>query len=257
MGHEGSRGTVPPVPRAGETVPAPSERPAATIALIAAFGLVYLAELTHSMLLLPELAPPALQSMVLLGAGVRDLVFREGEYFRLLTLGFLHGGALHLGMNALCLFALGRRIEPRIGAGWFLALFILGTIGASLASMLWNPPEIAAVGASGGVMALAGFLGILGLRLPPGRERKIDLDLVRGLVGITLLIGLFAGFLVRIDNAAHLGGLVAGGAVALALRPFWPDPDWPPRLPGLAYGILAGGTGLLLWGIVAIIERHH
>jgi rhomboid protease GluP len=256
------RWAVPSLPRkreAIEDVPplqAESPRATATIVLIVAFVLVFLLELAHSAILLPGLQAPALETLVLLGGGAGPLVFGNGEYYRLLTLGFLHGGFMHLAMNALCLFALGKRLEARIGARWFLALFFTGTIAASLVSLSWNAPEAVSVGASGGIMAVAGFLGVAGLRLPPGITRKRDLDLARGLIVATLLVGLFAGLILPIDNAAHLGGLAFGSALAFLLRPIWHDPRGAPGLPVLALGLTLSGLALLGFGLVAIVSRH-
>lgn len=238
----------PESPRAGTPV---------TISLIAVFALVFALELAHSAILLPGLGLPAVQTLQLLGAGVGVLVFEDGQYYRLLVLGFLHAGFAHLIMNALALLAIGRRLEPWIGGRWFLALFFAGTSTASLASMWWNPIEITAVGASGGIMALGGFLGVASLALPPGRERRLNLDLARGLVLATLLVGFFLGLALRIDNAAHLGGLVFGGVAALAMRPLWPEPSLAPRGGAVAVALVLAGFALIGYGIAAIIEMHH
>lgn len=256
------RWAIPSLPRAGsprtgdEPSPAPAPRPIATIVLIITFVLMFGAEMAHSWLLLPGLRAPALETLVLLGGGMGPLVFEGGEYYRLLTLAFLHGGAVHLAMNALCLFALGARLEARIGPLWFLALFFSGTAAASLVSLSWNAPEAVSVGASGGVMAVAGFLGVAGLRLPEGITRKRDLDLARGLIVATLLVGFFAGLILPIDNAAHLGGLVFGAGLAFVLRPAWPDASGAPGLGALALVITLACLALLGTGLVAIISRH-
>lgn len=220
----------------------------ATYTLIALFVFVLGGEYLHSFTYFPADEAPSLRSLLLLGAGSRPFVFDLGQYFRLLTLGFLHGSLMHFMMNALCLVALGRQLEPRIGGAWFFALFFLGTIGASLISMLWNGPEVVAVGASGGIMALAAFLGIAALRMPPGIERRTALSLVRGLIIATMLVGFLAGLLLRIDNAAHVGGLLAGSVLGVVIIPLWRDLEYRPGGAWLATAIAVAGFVLLLYG---------
>ncbi|HET8542593.1 MAG TPA: rhomboid family intramembrane serine protease [Anaeromyxobacter sp.] len=140
---------------------------------------------------------------------------RAGEVWRLLTAGLVHGGGLHLAMNAMVLNDVGRLVESLFGPRRFLALLWGGVLGGSLASFATNPHP--SVGISGGLFALVGALLAVGLRhrrrLPPPVRRM----LVRGPIEIIVLnvaLGLTLRF---IDNAAHVGGLVAGFALASAL----------------------------------------
>jgi membrane associated rhomboid family serine protease len=142
---------------------------------------------------------------------------RAGEVWRLVTVGLVHGGVLHLLANLMVLRAVGRPLE-RLAGGWaMLAVLVLGTAAGSVASVLLIPRP--AVGASGGIFALAGALLTFGLRhraaLPPGARRGIVVataETVAINVGITFLVP-------RIDWAAHVGGLAAGMLLGLLLRP--------------------------------------
>jgi rhomboid protease GluP len=141
---------------------------------------------------------------------------RQGELWRLLTAGLVHGGVLHLAMNMMVLNDVGRLVESLFGARKFLVLLWASVLGGSLASFATNPNP--SVGISGGLFGLVGAMLAVGLRhrrrLPPPVRRM----LVRGPVEL-IVLNLALGFAARsiIDNSAHLGGLVTGFALALAL----------------------------------------
>lgn len=133
---------------------------------------------------------------------------RAGEVWRLVTAGLVHGGAIHLLINASVLSDLGRVVERLLGSRRMLAVLWGGVAAGSLASFLTNPHL--SVGVSGGLFALVGALLAVGLRhrrsLPPAARRM----LVRAPITVIVLnvaLGLALPF---IDNAAHLGGLAAG-----------------------------------------------
>jgi membrane associated rhomboid family serine protease len=159
---------------------------------------------------------------------------REGEVWRLLTAGLVHGSLLHLAMNGMVLNDVGRLVESLFGSRRFLVLLWASVLGGSLASFATNPSP--SVGISGGLFGLVGAMLAVGLRhrrrLPPPVRRM----LVRGPVEV-IVLNLALGFAVRfIDNAAHLGGLVTGFLLAFAL-PLRPEvraalagPPEPPRL---------------------------
>ncbi len=131
-----------------------------------------------------------------------------GEYWRLVTAGFLHGGLLHLGVNMFSLWILGRPLEAALGRLRFAGLYLAGLLGADAVAYLLTPPGVAVLGASGAIFALLGALFVLG--------RRLGLDL-RSLTGV-LVINLVISFTVpNISWQAHLGGLVSGAVVAAGL----------------------------------------
>jgi membrane associated rhomboid family serine protease len=140
---------------------------------------------------------------------------REGEVWRLLTAGLVHGGALHLVMNAAVLSNVGAFVERLLGAPRILAVLWGGVLAGSLASFATNPQR--SVGISGGLFALVGALLVVGIRhrraLPPPARRM----LVRAPVEIIVLNVALGLVLPVIDNAAHLGGLAAGVVLGLVL----------------------------------------
>jgi len=135
---------------------------------------------------------------------------RAGEIWRLLTVGLVHGGPLHLLMNAAVLSNVGGFAERLLGARRMLAVLWGGVLAGSLASFATNPHP--SVGISGGLFALVGALLVVGIRhrraLPPPARRV----LVRAPLEIIVLNVALGLALPIIDNAAHLGGL-AGGIV--------------------------------------------
>jgi membrane associated rhomboid family serine protease len=147
-------------------------------------------------------------------AGLVKSAVRQGEWWRLLTCATLHVNFMHIWMNGQALFGLGRLMES-VASRYHLCLsFLLSAVCGSLFSLLLLPNTNSA-GASGGLMGLIGFLAVLGYRrkenLPEGFFKSIVINLC--FIGVIGLIG-FA----IIDNAAHLGGLIAGaiyGAVMI------------------------------------------
>lgn len=147
------------------------------------------------------------------GANLAGLTL-TGEPWRLLTSMFLHAGGLHLAFNCLALLEIGGVVERRLGSLRTLAIYLLAGLGGALASALWNDFALS-VGASGAIFGLLAALIVLGF-LSPRRLRGPYGDPVspgRALFfgALTLAMGLFFNF----DNAAHVGGFAAGGALSL------------------------------------------
>ena len=86
---------------------------------------------------------------------------RDGEWWRLLTAGFLHIGPIHLLFNMLALWVLGRDMEAVLGHGRFLAVYLISLLGGSAAVMLFYAPSSEVAGASGAVFGLMGGLAVV------------------------------------------------------------------------------------------------
>jgi membrane associated rhomboid family serine protease len=130
-----------------------------------------------------------------------------GEYWRLWTVTLLHGSEIHLLFNMYALYLSGRIVERWYGSLYFLVFYLVCAAAGSIGSFVLGGPG-ASVGASGAVF------GLFGLLLSAGRiHHPVDRQ-SRALVsqlGMLIVINLLFGFAVPgIDNAAHLGGLVAG-----------------------------------------------
>ncbi|MGN7979112.1 rhomboid family intramembrane serine protease [Microbacterium sp. 22195] len=127
------------------------------------------------------------------------------EPWRLLTSVFVHGGILHLGLNMLALWMLGQTLEPMLGRGRYLALYLISGLGGSVAVALMAPGT-STVGASGALFGMMAALLIIG--------RHIGAN-VTGIL-VVLAINFAYGFIVSgIAWQAHLGGLIVGALIAL------------------------------------------
>ena len=133
----------------------------------------------------------------------------EGEWYRLVTSGFLHASLIHIGFNMLLLFLLGRLLEPALGTARFVVLYFAALLAGSFGVMILDPNGLT-VGASGAVFGLfaAGFI--------LARER--GLNELAGQLGFLIVINLVFSFTgANISVGAHFGGLVGGLLCALVI----------------------------------------
>lgn len=128
--------------------------------------------------------------------------------WRLITAVLVHSGIWHIGLNMLALWMIGRSLEPMLGRWRFLALYVLGGLGGSVAVALISP-QTATVGASGAVFSLFGALLVIGLHLGANMTGLFVL------LGINLVIGFVPGF--NIAWQAHVGGAAVGALVGLII----------------------------------------
>jgi membrane associated rhomboid family serine protease len=138
---------------------------------------------------------------------------KNGEWWRLITSTFLHGGLMHLLANMYGLVFVGIFLEPLLGKVKYIIVYLLAGIIASISSILWYE-ETVSVGASGAIFGLYGvFLALLLTKVYPPDFAKSFLISTAIFIGFNLLMGLTGG----IDNAAHIGGLISGFIFGLIL----------------------------------------
>ena len=130
-----------------------------------------------------------------------------GEYWRLWTVTLLHGSELHLLFNMYALYLSGRIVERWYGSLYFLVFYLACAAAGSVGSFVLGG-DAPSVGASGAVFGLFGLLLAAGrIHHPVDRQSRA----IVSQLGMLIVINLLFGFAVTgIDNAAHLGGLVAG-----------------------------------------------
>lgn len=150
---------------------------------------------------------------------------RDGEIWRLLTAMFLHAGALHLLVNLLALFQLGRLYELMFGTPRFLFIYFATGLIASLASAWWNVQP--SVGASGAIFGILGAFIFSIRRSPRFRNNPIARNIAAQGVFWIIANLVITWTVPQIDKAGHVGGLVAG----LLLGAFLPQPPLPPPPP--------------------------
>ena len=135
-------------------------------------------------------------------SGLRGVAF--GEWYRLITGGFLHAGLIHLGMNMLVLWILGSQVERILGHARYAALYLAALMAGSFAVMLAPPiPPTFTVGASGAIF------GIMGAALAYQRAQRINIW-QSGLGGLLVLNLAITFGISGISIAGHIGGLVGG-----------------------------------------------
>ena len=130
---------------------------------------------------------------------------RMGQYYRLLTGAFIHGGIFHLLFNMYALWIIGSQLESFIGKSRYLLVYLFSAICASLLSITMNG-NVATVGASGAIF------GLLGALLYFGYHYRVYLGgVIKSQIIPIIVINLVLGFMMPdVDNAAHIGGLIGG-----------------------------------------------
>lgn len=131
-----------------------------------------------------------------------------GEWWRLIGSGFLHIGPIHLAMNMLALWVIGRDLEAVLGKLRFIAVYGLSLLGGSTAVYLFEDLGRSTAGASGAVFGLMGALAIVLFRL------KLNPAPALGVIGINVVITFTVP---GISWLGHFGGLIVGAALTAAL----------------------------------------
>jgi len=145
------------------------------------------------------------------------VVLQDGQWWRIVTGGFLHAGLLHIGVNMISLWSLGRFVEWAVGSTRMLVIYMVSLIASGLGVVFLSAPYVPTVGASGAIFGLFGALFAVGLKLG-----KPGMDLVKANTGI-LVLNLIITFAVpSISWQAHVAGLLAGFVLTYAIY-------FPPR----------------------------
>lgn len=192
---------------------------------------------------------PSSQALVRWGANYGPLTW-SGDWWRLISYNFLHGGLLHIGFNMWCLWDLGMLCESLYGTWTFGALYFICGVAGGLTSTGINPYRLS-VGASGAIFGLAGAL-IAGYYLG---EFTIPRPMIQMRLRSLLLFvayNIILGFVGATDNLCHLGGLVAGlicGALIARLAPSAEDVTG--RIAIIMFAVLA------LTGTTVSLERSR
>lgn len=184
----------------------------------------------------------------ILNAGLVKLaVFREGEYWRILTAAALHGGLLHIYFNGQALYGFGGLIELISNRAHASVVFLLAVISGNLFSLFSMSGNRPSVGASGGILGMVGYLAVYGYR----RRQQLPPDFLRSiLINVAFIAGIGIVGYQFIDNFAHLGGLLAGAAYGFVQIPR--DLKANPREAG-PIATVAGMVSLVAFGAAALL----
>lgn len=143
-------------------------------------------------------------SLVEHGALYGAYVTQRGEWWRVVTGGFEHGGFTHLAFNMFALWQLGRYLEVTIGSPRMLAVYLF-SLAVSGAAVIEFASRDVTVGASGAIYGLFGALLAIGVRL--GKRGR---QMIAQIVPVLLINLAFTFADPFISRAGHLGGLAAG-----------------------------------------------
>ena len=164
----------------------------------------------------------------------------EGEWYRMITSGFLHYGILHLLMNMYALWILGGAVEHFGGRARFGAIYGTALLGGSLGALLLSPGSLTA-GASGAIF------GLMGALLLAHRAQGIPFR-NSPLLPVLVINALFTLGIPGISIGGHLGGFLAGGAAGWILLDYGSRRDVEKWVPFALCGVLA--VGCLVTGVV-------
>ena len=221
----------------------PSVKPNVTYAIIAINVIIFL---------IRAISPEIDEQFFLFGANHPPDVIAGGEIYRLFTSMFLHASifgrngsyvfqySLHLIFNMYILYNVGTQIERLFGHVRFLLIYLLGGLAGGVLSVVLSDASVYSVGASGAVFAVLGaeFVYLYQHRKLLGARGRAQM---RGLIIMAvfnLLLGAFTGLgggALRIDNWAHIGGVLGGLALTWAIGPIYivrRHPEQPNALLG-------------------------
>jgi membrane associated rhomboid family serine protease len=146
-----------------------------------------------------------------------------GEWWRIITSGFLHAGAIHLAFNMFALYVLGSLLEPAIGTPRFVGIYVVSLLAGACGALIVSPNDLT-VGASGAVFGLMSAAFIM--------ARHRGFEQVASQIGMFVVLNLVFTFAASstISVGGHVGGLIGGAVAALVVAGF-ERARMPNRLP--------------------------
>ncbi|HYM12805.1 MAG TPA: rhomboid family intramembrane serine protease [Bryobacterales bacterium] len=138
------------------------------------------------------------------GAKESRSILLGGQWWRLVTAGFLHGGLFHILMNSWALYDLGGQTEEAFGTARFLAIYFVSSVAGFLVSSFWS--RALSIGASAAIFGLIGAMIAFGYR---NRASAMG-HMVKSVYARWAVYGLLFSLIPGIDMAAHVGGLASG-----------------------------------------------
>ncbi len=210
--------------------------PQVTYALIAINVIVFIAEGKGAFTISGSASGSLITKGALLGSsefpGLAGQGVAHGQWWRIITSGFLHENLLHIGFNMWVLYYLGLLLEPAIGRLRFATIYGVALLSGSFGALLVSPHELT-VGASGAIF------GLMGAAVVEMRARQVPL-MASGVGGL-ILINLVISFSIPgISWGGHIGGLIGGALAALAIR--IADARRAQALGFIACAVIAAGT---------------
>jgi rhomboid protease GluP len=185
------------------------------------------------------------QTLLLFGAKYGSLI-AGGQWWRLITAGFLHGGILHILMNMWVLFDLGAQVEEICGTSRFLAIYLVSNVTGFIASDYFLPSTLS-IGASAAIYGLIGAMIGVGIRDRSSYGRALRSFYMRWAI-----YGLILSLIPGVDIAAHIGGIAGGFALGFVAG----TPGYAPaveRAWRIAAGIALAITGVAFFDMAKFL----
>jgi len=162
-----------------------------------------------------------IEVLVDMGALFGPMTVLDGEWWRLFTAMFLHGGMTHLLMNMFSLYLIGRGVEQYFNTTSYLSIYLFSGLLGGLASLYMHPASVG-VGASGAIFGIFGAMGgfFIAHRDKIEAHTKAFMKEFAIIIGINLVIGFS---IPSVDVSAHIGGLIVGfiGGYIVSKNPKW------------------------------------
>jgi len=184
------------------------------------------------------------ETLIRFGATERSRIWKDGESWRLLTSCFLHIGWLHLIWNTYMMFSWCSHVEQGLGTVPFVLAYLVTGIGAAATSVLGH--RAVSAGASGSGFGMVGVVLMMEYRHLGTWSLFFSDPYVFSLLRTTIIWILLGIFVIRVDNYAHVGGLMFGFLAGYALSI---EDDDPGRIPFIL-GVLA------VWFLVVFASLH-
>ncbi len=176
-------------------------------------------------------------SLIVEGGLFGPAIADGGQWYRIVTSGFLHANLFHLLFNMYVLYVLGSMLESAIGTARMVAIYAVSLLAGSFGALLLTPDTLT-VGASGAIY------GVMAATFLIARHRGIGQ--VSTLIGLWLVLNLVFTFSVsNISIGGHIGGLIGGGLAALLVL-------WGERRIGGRQGVLVEALGLVAIGVISV-----
>src|SRR3954462_9899678 len=175
-------------------------------------------------------------------AGLRGPDIANGDWWRVITGGFLHAGFIHILLNMYVLYVAGSILEPGIGTPRFLGIYFISLIAGSLGALIVDPNTFT-VGASGAIFGLMAAVVVI--------ARGRGVEQIASQFGLFIVLNLFLTFSISgISVGGHIGGLIGGavaaGLVLLVERRMSGRAGFALELAGIALMIAATFAGALI-----------
>jgi membrane associated rhomboid family serine protease len=189
----------------------------------------------------------SLRALIELGGASRDLVVGSGQWWRIALAPILHSSTAHILGNSVALAIVGLRLEPIIGRGWFLLIFVVSAIGGVAGSLYGNEPGVVSVGASDAITGLLAALVVMSFNPYADIDQRQTMRRTALRFGVPALLALAWAAWPGVDYFCDAGGALAGGAAGMVICAVWSHDSVRPDFARVA-GIvaLAGFAGSLL-----------